>query len=120
MERIRFIDHQGERLLLVDCSACNPKQVAELSDKLAKFLDPEPDASVLLLADFTDAHFTRETVERIKVAAVYNRKHLKRSAWVFNGNLSKTLHEAVQAFSRRRIPQFETREEAMKFLVSGS
>ncbi|MGZ4816224.1 MAG: hypothetical protein ACXVZV_12495, partial [Terriglobales bacterium] len=115
-----FIDHQGERLLLVDCSGCDPKQVAELSDRLAKFLDPHPDHSILLLADFTGTHFTREAIERIKIAAVYNRKHLKRSAWVFNSNLPKPVLESVQVFSQRDIPQFETREEAMKFLVSGS
>jgi hypothetical protein len=120
MERIRFIEHQGQRLLLVDCADCPAKEIAELADILAKFLDPEPDNSVLLLADFTDAQFTREAIERIKIAAVFNRKHLKRSAWVFNGNLSKTLHDAIQSFSSRRIPQFETREEATKFLVSGS
>jgi hypothetical protein len=120
MERIRFIDHHGERLLLVDCSDCNANEVAELADKLAKFLDPEPEGSVLLLADFTGTQFTREAVERIKVSAVYNRKHLKRSAWVFNGNWSKTLHDAVQAFSRRKIPQFETRQEAIEFLLRDS
>jgi len=119
MERIRFIDHDGHRVLLVDCAYCQPQEMAELADQLSKFLDPEPDESVLLLADFTGAQFTRESIERIKISAVYNRRHLKSSAWVFNGNLSKTMHDAVQAFSRRNIPKFETREEAIKFLVDG-
>ena len=119
MERIRFIDHEGQRLLLVDCADCQPQEIAQLADRLTKFLEPEPDKSVLLLADFTGAQFTRDAIERIKISAVFNRKHLKNSAWVFNGNLSKTLHDAVQAFSRRTIPKFETREEALKFLVNG-
>lgn len=119
MERIRFIDHAGQRLLLVDCADCQGQELAHLADDLSRFLAPEPDQSVLLLADFTGAQFTREAIERIKISAVFNRKHLKRSAWVFNGNLPKPLHDSVKTFSKRDIPRFETREEAMKFLVGG-
>jgi hypothetical protein len=119
MERIRFIDYDGKEILLIDLSGCQPNQVAELADQVPGFVTPKPPRSVLLLADFSDAKLTKEAVERIKIAAVINREHLRRSAWVFNGNIPKTLHDAVKSFSNREIPKFETREEAMKFLVHG-
>lgn len=119
MERIRYIDHQGKKILLVDCSGCEGTQVAEIADQVPGFVTPQPDRSVLLLADFSGSKLTKDAVERIKIAAVLNRQHLRRSAWVFNGNIPKTLHDSVKTFSNRDIPKFETREEAMGFLVHG-
>ena len=120
MERIRFIQHHGRKILLVDCSECQPGQVAEIADQVPAHVTAEPDHSVLLLADFSGSKLTKEAVERIKIAAVRNRQHLRRSAWVFNGNIPKTLHDSVKSFSSRDIPKFETREEALDFLIGGS
>jgi hypothetical protein len=119
MERIRFIDHGGREILLIDLSGCQANEVALLADQVPGFVTPKPPRSVLLLADFSGAKLTKEAVERIKIAAVLNRDHLRRSAWVFNGNVPKTLHDSVKSFSKREIPKFETREEAMQFLVHG-
>src|SRR5258705_14025490 len=80
MERIRVIAHQGQRILL-DCSDCKANEIAQLADQLPKAVTQEPKGSVLLLADFTHSQLSREAMERIKIAAVFNRPHLKRSAW---------------------------------------
>ncbi len=117
MERIRFIDHEGKRILLVDLSGCQAGELAMLANQVPAIVTSEPPGSVLLLADFSNSTPTREAMERVKIAAAIDRKHIKRSAWVFNGNLPKPLHDAVQAFSIRDIPRFESREEAIEFLV---
>lgn len=117
MERIRFFDYQGKKILLIDLSDCDATEVARLADELPSYVTPEPSRSVLLLADFSNAKITKEAVERIKIAAAHNQPHLRRSAWVFNGNIPKTLHDSVKAFSNREIPKFQTREEAIEFLV---
>jgi len=119
MERIRFVDHDGKKILLVDLSGLNAEEVAALADQVPAHVIPQPDRSVLLLADFTGAKISKESVERIKIAAVRNRQHLRRSAWVFNGNLPKPLHDSIKSFSSRDIPKFESREAAMQFLVGG-
>jgi hypothetical protein len=118
LDRIRFITHREQRILLVDCSQCTAAEVATISDLLPEFVTREPLGSVLLLADFTGAQFSRETVERIKIAAVFDRPHLKRSAWVLTENLPKTFYDSIRSFSARQIPTFATREEAMEYLVS--
>jgi hypothetical protein len=120
MERIRYIDHDGRKILLVDCSGCSPKEVAEVADQLPEFVKPQPARSVLLLADFSGAKMDRDSAEHVKIAAVKNRGHLRRSAWVFNGNIPKPLHDSIKAFSNRDIPQFENREEALQFLLRAS
>ena len=120
MERIRFIDHAGHRILLVDLTDCSADEIAGVANQVPIYVTREPDRSVLLLADFSSAKLTREAVERVKIAAALDRRHITRSAWVFNGNIPKPVHDSVQAFSSREIPKFDTRDEAIAFLVSGS
>jgi hypothetical protein len=117
MERIRFLTHQGQRILFIDCVECPSNEIGEIADHVPDYVKKEPDKSVLLLADFTGSQLTRDSVERIKVAAVHNQRHLKRSAWVMPENLPKPLHEAVQKFSTRSIPLFKTRDEALDYLT---
>jgi hypothetical protein len=74
---------------------------------------------VLLLADFTGAEFDRIAIDRLKEAAVFDRPHLKRSAWVGLEKLPKVFYEHIKNFSQRDLPAFETREAAMDWLVSG-
>jgi hypothetical protein len=78
----------------------------------------EPVGSVLVVADFSGAAFNRNAVERIKIATAIDRPHIKRAAWVLAGNLPKALYESVRSFSAREFPVFDTREEAMDYLVS--
>ncbi len=118
MDRIRFITHGDHRILLVDCSHCTAAEIATIADLLPDFVTREPLGSVLLLADFIGAQFSRQAVEHIKIAAVFDRPHLKRSAWVLTENLPKASYDSIRSFSARQIPTFATREEAMEYLVS--
>ena len=87
-------------------------------EKVPKYVTREPEHSVLLLGDFSGTQFTRETVERLKIAAVFDRPHLLKAAWVLSHNLPKVLIDSNRTFSAREIPVFATREEAMDFLAS--
>ena len=118
MDRIQFITHRDQRILLVDCSQCMAGEVATIADLLPDFVTREPLGSVLVLADFSGAQFSREAVEHVKIAAVFDRPHLKRSAWVLTENLPKAFYDSILSFSARQIPTFATREEAMEYLVS--
>src|SRR5215472_14518607 len=110
MDRIQFVTHQNHRILLVDCTKCTPAELAGVADKLPSFVTQEPPNSVLILGDFTDAQFDKESVEHIKVAAVFDRSHVKRAAWVTNENLPKALFDSIRTFSQRQILIFHSRE----------
>jgi hypothetical protein len=118
MDRIRFITHREQRILLLDFTDCTPAEVAAISDHVPETVTHEPHASVLLLADFSRAEFTRECVEHVKIAAACDQPHLKRSAWVLTQNLPQALYDSIRSFSARQIPIFPTREEALDYLVS--
>jgi hypothetical protein len=120
MDRIVFLTFHNQQVLLADCSDCSPEELATVIDDVPKHVTREPLGSLLLLADFSHSKFTKETVEHLKIAAVFDRPHIKRSAWVLTKNLPKALYESVRTFSGREIPTFETREEALQYLVGES
>ncbi len=118
MDRIRFVTHRERQILLLDFSGCTAEEMAAMADDVPEVVTREPLHSVLLLADYSDAQFTRESVEHVKIAAVFDRPHLKRAAWVLTENLPKALYDSIRTFSAREIPTFTTREEALDYLVS--
>ena len=120
MDRIVFLTFRNQQVLLADCSDCSPEELAAVIDQVPKHVTAQPLGSVLLLADFSRSKFNKETVEHLKIAAVFDRPHLKRSAWVLTQNLPKTLYDSVRTFSGREIPTFQTREEALEYLVGES
>jgi hypothetical protein len=117
-DRIRVIEHKGKQILLVDLSHCTPTEVAKIALLVPTYVTSEPRGSVLLLADFTGAEFDRIAIDRMKESAVFDRPHLKRSAWVGIEKLPKVFYEHIKNFSQRDLPAFETREKAMDWLVS--
>ena len=116
-ERIRFIEHQGKQILLADVSHCTARDVEKYALLVPSYVTGEPRGSVLLLADFTGAEFDRTAIERLKTAAVFDRSHLKRSAWVGIEGLPKVFYEHIKNFSQRDLPTFASREEALAWLV---
>jgi hypothetical protein len=116
-DRIRFIAHQGKQILLVDVSHCSAPELLKISRIVPQYVMPEPRGSVLLLADFTGAEFDREAITSLKESTVFNRPHLKKSAWVGTDNLPRVFHEHLKTFSQRDLPTFKTREEALDWLV---
>ena len=117
-ERIRTITHKGQPILLVDVSHCTPEQVSRIARLVPASTVTHPPGSVLLLADFTGSQVDKATLEVLKQSTVFDRPHLKRSAWVGVESLPKVFYENLKAFSRRDLPVFSTREEALEFLVA--
>ncbi len=116
-DRIRFIEHQGKRILLVDASHCTAREVETLSLLVPSYVAEEVRASVLLLADFTGAEFDRAAIDQLKAGAVSDRPYLKRSAWVGIDTMPHVFYEHLKNFTQRELVSFKTREEALAWLV---
>ena len=117
-ERIRYISHKGKQILLVDITNCSAEEMMKLAQIVPSYLVNEPPGSVLLLADFSGSKFDKAAFETLKQATVFDRPHLKRSAWVGTEALPKVFYENLKAFSQRDLPTINTREEALEFLVA--
>jgi hypothetical protein len=72
---------------------------------------------VLTLADFTGAEIDKSVATRVKEVLVLDRPYVKRSAWVGTQSLPHVFYEHFKSFSQRELPVFQTREEAMDWLV---
>jgi hypothetical protein len=116
-DRIRFIEHKGKQVLLIDLSHCSADDVAKISLLVPSYVTSEPRGSVRLLADFSGAEFDRIAIDRLKEGTVFGKPHIKRSAWVGIESLPKVFYEHIKSFSRRDLPSFKTREEALDWLV---
>lgn len=117
MERIQFVIYREQRILLLDFTGATADEVAATATRIPEIVTREPEQSVLALADFTGAEFSRDAVERIKIGTALDRPHIKRSAWVGAENLPKALYDSIRSFSAREFPVFATRAEAMNYLV---
>lgn len=116
-ERVRFIEHRGKSILLIDVSGLRAEQLLPVLNEVQQEIADLPANSVLTLADFTGAHLDKAVAMRIKEVLVLDRPHVKRSAWVGAESLPKVFYENFKSFSRREFPTFATREEAMDWLV---
>jgi hypothetical protein len=119
MERVRFIDYDGHRILLLDCTDCGPNELLELFEQGRLIIAAEPPHSTLTLADFTGAQFNKKVADQMKITATYNRSHVLRSAIVGVEDLPDVYYHNLVSFSAREFPAFKTREEAMDWLVNG-
>jgi hypothetical protein len=117
MDRVRFITHQGKRVLLVDLTNCSANDVMKVMAEVQRIVTAQPRESTLTLGDLTGAQFSREAITRMKEVAVFDRPYVKRSAIVGAEGLPKVFYEALRIFSRREFPRFKTREEALDWLV---
>ena len=119
-ERIRFIDHHGKRTLLVDLSNCSADEVEETVRRAPDYITIEPPGSVLVLTDFTGASFDRDAIRAVKETAVFDKPFVKKSALIGTEDLPAGFYDELKSFSRRELLIFNTREEALVWLVADS
>ena len=116
-ERLRFIKHKGQAIFLIDFSHCKGKEILLLLDQVRADVARHAPGSVLTLGDFTGAQVDKAVATKIKEVLVLDRPFVKKSAWVGTDSLPHVFYENFKSFSQRDIPTFETREEAMDWLV---
>jgi hypothetical protein len=116
-ERLRFIKHKGQAIFLIDFSHCKGKEILLLLDQVRADVARHAPGSVLTLGDFTGAQVDKAVATKIKEVLVLDRPFVKKSAWVGTDSLPHVFYENFKSFSQRDIPAFETREEAMDWLV---
>ncbi len=117
LDRVRFIFHQGRRVLLIDNSECSSREIVEHYTLVQRIVIAEPLSSVLTLSDFTDAEVDRAALTRMKEVAVLDRPHVKRAAIVGVDSLPEAYYRSLTSFSVREFPTFKSREEALDWLV---
>jgi hypothetical protein len=115
--RLRFVMHKGRSIFLIDFSQCQGRDMLVLLDQVRADVAQHEPGTVLTLADFTGAKIDKEVATKIKEVLTLDRPYVKKSAWVGTDSLPHVFYENFKTFSRRDFPTFETREQAMDWLV---
>jgi hypothetical protein len=116
-ERLRFIKHKGHAIFLIDFTQCAAKELLVLLDLVRADIARHAPGSVLTLVEVAGAEIDKAVATRIKEVLVLDRPYVKRSAWVGTESLPHVYYEHFKTFSQRELPTFQTREEAMEWLV---
>jgi hypothetical protein len=116
-ERIRFFQHQGKQILLVDVTDCLAAEVEKIVRRVPDYVIQQPPNSVLILTDFAGASFDKDSLLAMKETAVFDKPFVKKSALAGVQTLPLEFYEQMKSFSRRELPIFNSREDALKWLV---
>jgi hypothetical protein len=115
--RVRFMEHAGKRVLFINYSHCDVAMLKAVAEEMHRVIAREEPNSVLTLNDVTGTTFDKESVAVLQSKVAANAPFVKRAAVIGISGLQRLIYEGVQAFSRRRIPHFESRQDAMNWLV---
>lgn len=120
MDRVRFIEHQGKRIILLDFSGMvDPVQGMEVIAEATRFIGTQPvGGGTLTLTDVTETRYTREIIEAFKEMTVKNRPIVKAAAVVSTSTLHRAAIGMVALFSRRRLHVCDTRAQALDWLTT--
>ena len=103
MDRVKFVDHGGERILLLDFSGLLPDELAPVVDEAKKVIHSQPEGSVLTLTKVDGARFNNATVSLLKEFAKSNEPYVRRAAIVGLQGLQKFVLDTVSRFTSREF-----------------
>ena len=116
-EPIRFIEHKGKQILLLDLSHANAHEMLLLIEEVRVTVAQHTRESLVTLADFTGSTVDHTVATKIKEVLTLDRPFVKKTAWVGSESIPHALMESFHTFSQREIVTFKTREEALDWLV---
>lgn len=119
MERVRFIEHRGRRILLQDFSGItDPDEALATIDEAIAFVDElTPDGSLLVLTITLGSHYNREVMDGLKALGQHHTPYIRASAVVTDSGLHRVGIWAVSKFTGREIESFSDPEKAKDWLV---
>ncbi|MBN1431005.1 MAG: hypothetical protein JXB07_21730 [Anaerolineae bacterium] len=117
-QRIHFVDYKGKQILLEDLSGIQDDDtLIELIKQAQQVVKSQPPKSVLVVVDLTKSRLSPKVYQFSKTATEENSPHVKASTIVGIGGIMDLLAKAVSAFAQRELTSFDTREEAMEWLI---
>jgi hypothetical protein len=118
-QRVKFFEHAGKEILLVDFSHSNDVAgVKTVADECRRVIISRPFASVRTLVTVEGTWFDKETIQVSSDLAAHNRPYVVRSAVIGVTGLRQIAFNAIVALTRRNMRMFDSRDEALAWLVA--
>lgn len=116
-DRIRFIEHGGRQILLLDFSNATAEEMMPLLKLVRATVAEQDRGSVLVLAKYDGAEIDHDVAMKIKEVLTLDRPFVKKSAWLGTEKIPHAYMENFHSFSQREIVTFKSQEEALEWLV---
>ena len=121
MDRSRFIEHGGKRMLLLDYSGlgADPGELQAEIDRSKQLISAEQPGTVLTICDVRGSRITPTNVRAMQQLVQHNTPFVKWGAVVIGlTGLYLTAFRATQALSRRKnLRSFSDVDEAKEWLA---
>lgn len=119
MERTRFTEHRGHRILVLDFSGLRdtPETLAAI-EHAKEVVAEHPPRSLLVMTLVRDARYNSAVLQALKEMVAHNTPHVKASAVVGMGGLHRIAYQAITLFSRRKIQTFDVELDALDWLAT--
>jgi hypothetical protein len=118
VDRVRWIEHKGKRILFEDFSGLQEtKDIYEVTDTSTAIICKQPRASVLLLTDVTGAHYSPSIMKRLKDNSKLTVPYMKAYVIVGVKGLTLTVLQSFVAFTGLDVKLCDTLEEGKEWLV---
>jgi hypothetical protein len=115
-DRVRLIEHG---IVLLDFSNIKePDKELHHSTAAKALISSQPRGQALVLTDVTGSNFSQASIESLKDLVQHNKPYVLARALVGLSALTRVVFRAVITLTRRDIRVFESRKEAISFLVS--
>jgi hypothetical protein len=122
MDRTRFIEHRGKRILVLDYTNLGNdlEQLRGEIERSKTVIATEPPGSVLTMTDVRGSRITPGAVKAMQELVKHNAPYVKWSAVVVGlTGVYLTAFRAIQALSRRKnFKSFTEPADAQEWLVS--
>lgn len=116
-ERVKFIEHKGEKILFIDMSNLLEKEVLEVIDYAKRIIRSQPENSLLTLTDLTHTRYNVEVVSAMQEYTSGNKPFVKKAAVLGINPIKRIILNKIMEFSKRDLIAFDSIEKAKDWLV---
>jgi hypothetical protein len=118
MERIKFIEHKGKKILHLDFTQARADEVIQIIREAKGVIAAQPEKSILTLTDVTNIKFNSAAADAMKEFASHNKPYVSAAAVVGVTGLKQVIYNAVVRFTGRNLVAFDSHGQAKDWLVT--
>jgi len=117
MDRVNFIEYKNVKILDLDFSGASKKEVIGLLSEASELIINEEENSVFVLTNVKDVLFDKYAAEHFEYISNKDRNFVVKSAMYEVNENQKLLIEGIGSLTGRRFMVFDSRDEALKWLM---
>ncbi len=121
MDEIKFENFNGKEILYVDYSNCgkDTQKVIAILDEILRIYKENPTKAYLAVTNVQNFSFDTEVINKFKAVLPTTNQYIKHQAVIgINDAVRRFLYNSITKFTGTNAPIFDTKEEAMEWLVS--